>query len=59
VYSKDSSIDFISLFIFFSENMWYDRFMVGFHKRVGDLLVQDTATSIEVRHAVQNLLELD
>jgi hypothetical protein len=42
-----------------SYGMWYDRFMVGFYKRVGELLVQDTAISIEILHAVQTNLEDD
>jgi hypothetical protein len=40
-----------------SNGFWFDRFMVGYYKRVGQLLVQDLALSIEVVLAVQNYLE--
>ena len=40
-----------------SNGFWFDRFMVGYYKRVGQLLVQDLAISIEVVLAVQSYLE--
>ena len=40
-----------------SNGFWFDRFMVGYYKRVGQLLVQDMAVSIEVMLAVQEYLE--
>jgi hypothetical protein len=40
-----------------SNGFWFDRFMVGYYKRVGQLLVQDLAISIEVLLAVQQYLE--
>jgi hypothetical protein len=40
-----------------SNGFWFDRFMVGYYKRVGQLLVQDMAISIEVILAVQDYLE--
>jgi hypothetical protein len=40
-----------------SNGFWFDRFMVGYYKRVGQMLVQDLAISIEVILAVQEYLE--
>jgi hypothetical protein len=40
-----------------SNGSWFDRFMVGYYKQVGQLLVQDLAISIEVLLAVQQYLE--
>jgi hypothetical protein len=40
-----------------SNGFWFDRFMVGYYKRVGQLLVQDMAIAIEVILAVQDYLE--
>jgi hypothetical protein len=40
-----------------SNGFWFDRFMVGYYKRVGQLLVQDLAILIEVLLAVQQYLE--
>jgi hypothetical protein len=40
-----------------SNGFWFDRFMLGYYKRVGQMLVQDLAISIEVILAVQNYLE--
>lgn len=40
-----------------SNGFWFDRFMVGYYKRVGQMLVQDLAVSIEVMLAVQEYLE--
>ena len=40
-----------------ANGFWFERFMVGYYKRVGQLLVQDLAISIEVLLAVQDYLE--
>jgi hypothetical protein len=40
-----------------SNGFWFDRFMVGYYKRVGQMLVQYLAISIEVLLAVQEYLE--
>jgi hypothetical protein len=36
---------------------WFHRFMVGIHKRVGEIRRQDEALSIDILHEVDKILE--
>jgi len=38
---------------------WYERFSLGMHKRMGDLVIQDEAMSMELLLAIQGLFERD
>jgi hypothetical protein len=40
-----------------THTFWFHRFMVGIHKRVGEIRRQDEALSIDVLHAVDRILE--
>jgi hypothetical protein len=40
-------------------SLWFDRFIVGCHVRMGDDMRQDRAFSIEFLLAIQKLLEED
>jgi hypothetical protein len=40
-----------------THTMWFHRFMVGIHKRVGEIRRQDEALTIEVLHKVHRVLE--
>lgn len=42
-----------------SHQFWFSRFMVGIHKRVGEVRRQDEAFTIEIMRQVQLLLELE
>ena len=42
-----------------SDALWFERFMEGMHKRMGDLNVPDLAISIEVMVKLQDYLEED
>ena len=39
--------------------MWFDRFMMGCHSRMGDIVKKDFAVSIEVRHELMRCLDWD
>jgi hypothetical protein len=40
-----------------THTFWFHRFMVGIHKRVGEIRRQDETLSIDVLHAVDRILE--
>ena len=40
-----------------SHQFWFTRFMEGVHKRVGEVVKQDKALTIEVIHAINHVLE--
>ena len=42
-----------------SHQFWFSRFMVGIHKRVGEVKRQDEAFTIDVLKQIQLILELD
>ena len=36
---------------------WFDRFMLGVHKRMGDIVRPDQALSLEVLHHIMTILD--
>jgi hypothetical protein len=40
-----------------THSFWFSRFMSGLHKRVGEIKKRDEAITIDVVHAIQNLLK--
>jgi hypothetical protein len=42
-----------------THSLWFSRFMLGLHKRVGETKKRDVPLTIEVVHAVHKLLEAE